>query len=324
MSRAARRSARAGPLPKPTGCVMPNSMSVLAVEGNRIRPVRRIAVVAPSSRPEPDAIEIARARLEAAGFAVSVDPRCFLDAGWTAGSDADRLAALNDALQDETIDCVLCGRGGFGSPKIADEVAAPRGRKVVVGYSDATYLLTRLSSFAAVTPVHAAMGMEFANPAKAEACDALLRLLSGEDLSGLVTDRFAGNLTALRPGAFDAPLAGGNLVTLQMTLGTENARRFRGAALMLEDAGERMYELDRAFDHLRRGGLLDGIAALVLGDMPPKPDDGGFGVEHLHAVVTALAERIGVPALAGFPIGHGALNLPVVWGARLRFDPTVA
>jgi muramoyltetrapeptide carboxypeptidase len=291
------------------------------ISGNAIDRVRRIRIIAPASRPEPAAIDACRERLVREGFEVEVDERCFLDAGWTAGPDDQRLAALSDALRDPGVDCILCARGGFGSPRIADDAHSPRGRvgaaRVIIGYSDISFLLARAMRLRGVIPVHGPLAGEFANPAKAEAVEQLVRLLKGEDLSQLLADRLREGLQVIRPGRIEGPLAGGNLTSIQLLAGTRSAQALKDHVLFLEDAGERMYELDRALDHLRRAGMISAARGLLIGAMTPKAEDAGFSEATLLETLARLCDRVDRPGYAGLPCGHGADNVPIVVGARV-------
>lgn len=290
------------------------------VRGNVVGKVRRVAIVAPASRPPPEAVEACRQALEQAGIAASVDHRIFNDAGWTAGTDTERIAALSDALLDDEIDCILCARGGFGSPKIADALPKPRGRKVIVGYSDATYLLNRFAHLPNVKAVHGAMAIDFLNASKAENVENLIRLLTGADLSDELSADLNAKLELLHPGRIDGPLAGGNLISLQLLIGTENTKHLHGKVLFLEEVGERMYVLDRVLDHLKRAGIFRACKGILIGEMDPKPDEGNFSFATLQNTVLSIARAAGVPAYSGFPAGHGRRNYPITLGTRFFSD----
>jgi muramoyltetrapeptide carboxypeptidase len=86
-----------------------------------------------------------------------------------------------------------------------------------------------------------------------------------------------------------------------------------GAVLVLEDVGERPYRLDRMITTLAVGGYLGDLRAIVLGEFEhceAGPD--GVGAEQVLAEQCA---RLGVPIVAGFPVGHGDRNEPFVLGA---------
>jgi muramoyltetrapeptide carboxypeptidase len=287
------------------------------LSGNVLPAVRRIAIVAPASRPEPPVIEAACERLTAEGFTVQVDPRCFLDAGWTAGDDEARLASLSEAMRNPGVDAILCARGGFGSPRIADSLPPPSGPKVIIGYSDITCLLARGRMLPGVLAVHGPLASDIPNPQKAYGVERLLRLLKGEDLSAELAAHLAGRLQVIHPGPLEGTLAGGNLTSVQLLAGTPLRSALSGQVLMLEEVGERMYEIDRALDHLRRAGIIRDCRGLLIGDMTPRAEDAGFDQETLREVIYRLCRREGRPAYAGLPFGHGAENFPVVLGARL-------
>jgi hypothetical protein len=40
----------------------------------------------------------------------------------------------------------------------------------------------------------------------------------------------------------------------------------------------------------------------------------------LRDIIAGLAGETGLPCVGGFPIGHGAVNVPVALGARVRLD----
>jgi muramoyltetrapeptide carboxypeptidase len=72
--------------------------------------------------------------------------------------------------------------------------------------------------------------------------------------------------------------------------------------------------------HLRLAGLLDHVAGVVFGEFT-----GCEEKDTDYSSATVLddeARALGVPCAAGFPIGHGDVNEPVVLGASYRLDAT--
>ena len=72
------------------------------------------------------------------GFRVTEGPHARGEYGRFAGTDEERLADLSEALDDPTVDAVLCARGGYGLQRIIDRV--PPIRKPILGFSDITAL----------------------------------------------------------------------------------------------------------------------------------------------------------------------------------------
>ena len=104
----------------------------------------RVALVAPAG-PLRGQEDLARAQenVRALGWVPVVGPHVLARDGYLAGIDGDRLADLNAAIIDDSIDAVWCVRGGYGAMRILDQIdyAAMRRRpKPIIGYSDVTAL----------------------------------------------------------------------------------------------------------------------------------------------------------------------------------------
>ena len=104
-------------------------------------------------------------------------------------------------------------------------------------------------------------------------------------------------------------------------LGTPHLPPLKGAILVLEDVGEAPYRIERMLTHWRLSGVLQQLAGLGLGsfegcDNPADSDRPSFSLEQVLRERTA---DLGIPVVAGLPIGHGSCNaaLPLGVGARL-------
>jgi muramoyltetrapeptide carboxypeptidase len=119
-------------------------------------------------------------------------------------------------------------------------------------------------------------------------------------------------------GVVQGPLLGGNLSLVTRLLGTPWLPDLRGAILLLEDVGEKPYRIDRMWTHLRLAGVFERVAGLALGEFTDCEDpDGDFT---LREVLGNLAGETGLPCVGDLPIGHGAVNVPVALGTRVRLD----
>jgi muramoyltetrapeptide carboxypeptidase len=124
--------------------------------------------------------------------------------------------------------------------------------------------------------------------------------------------------TPLVGGVAEGRLLGGNLSLLTRLLGTPWLPDLEGAILLLEDVTEAPYRLDRMWTHLRLAGVLDRIRGLALGEFTACEEPGAaFSSQD---VLWSLAAETGLPCVAGLPIGHGAVNVPVALGTRVRLD----
>src|SRR5690242_591436 len=105
----------------------------------------RVALVAPSG-PLLERDELTRAveLCRELGHDPRLGPHSGRRHGYLGGTDVERLADLNAALRDASIDAVWCLRGGYGLTRILDRVdygALEQRPKAIIGFSDVTALL---------------------------------------------------------------------------------------------------------------------------------------------------------------------------------------
>lgn len=293
-------------------------------------PGARIALVAPAG-PLLERDDLRRA--EELVRALGCEPHLgrFADAhhGYLAGTDAERIADLNDALRSPDVDAVWCIRGGYGITRILDQVDFPalgRHPKPVIGFSDITALLLALYGAADVPTFHAPVarhGLTAFSRAHFE------RVLMQPDAAGVLETLPLAEtmlvprdhrIVGLVPGAAEGRLMGGNLSLIQCLLGTRFMPDLRGTILFLEDVGEAVYRIDRMFSHLRLAGALDGIAGVAVGQFTEMGRRGADGAMGFDRILSHYLEPLGVPVAMGFPIGHvdDQWTLPI--GARARLD----
>ncbi|AUX43797.1 hypothetical protein SOCE26_052520 [Sorangium cellulosum] len=236
----------------------------------------------------------------------------FARAGYLAGSDARRRDELVRALEHPDVRAVFAARGGYGANRFVHRIdwrALADRPRWIVGFSDVTALHVEAARVG-VASLHGAHVAALGR-ADAHARAALLRTL--EDPLG---ERRFGGLTTLRAGAAEGPLFGGNLSLLHACAAAGRLQVPEGCVLLLEDVTERPYRIDRMLATLEVGGHLAPAAAVVLGgfdECNPGPD--GITVDDV------LRDRLlplGVPVVAGLPIGHGRRNEPAILGGAAR------
>lgn len=259
----------------------------------------------------PAAIDRARARLESLGHRVVVDPTC--SARWQrfAGTDDERLAAIERMARDPAVDVVIAARGGYGWSRLLgrlDYRAIAQAGKRWVGHSDFT-------AFQLAALAHAGM-VTYAGPMAAYDFGA-------EEPSGYMLDRFQQMLVAGRDTvecALDGPdfagegtLWGGNLAMVAHLTGTPHLPQTRGGILFLEDIGEHPYRIERMLYQLHYAGVLARQRAVLLGTFngyEAAPNDNGYT---FASVVEHARATFGVAIFTGLPFGHcpDKLTLPV-------------
>lgn len=286
-------------------------------------PNRRVAVLSPSHAFEPERLERGLDVLRGWGLRPELMPNVGRRKRYFAGADDERLADLHAAFRGPW-DAVWMVRGGSGMARLMDRFdwELPR-RKPFFGFSDGTTLLNALAARggrAIHAPVLTSLGEPWGGDEAATASrEHLRRLVFGER-----TEPFVGE--AWVPGRASGPLAGGNLCVLASLCGTRWQLRAKGCIVVLEEVGEAPYKVDRLLTQLVQSGSLDGVTGFALGELrgAEPPADAGWT---MRDVVTEILGPLGVPILAGLPIGHGPRNhaFPLAGaqldGDRLTLDP---
>jgi muramoyltetrapeptide carboxypeptidase len=280
-------------------------------------------LVSPSGPTRPDRVARGIELFTGWGLRAIPAPNAYLNLGYLAGADADRLADLNLALSDPEVRGVVCTRGGYGVQRIVDGVdldAVRADPKVVLGFSDITGLQLALWRGARLATVHGP-GAAWLDERTGEAAVASLRRALTVAEPSVVAARDDEETSAVRLGSSAGPvtgtLLGGNLTMLCASIGTRDMPDLRGAILLLEDVDEPPYKVDRMLLHLRRAGCLDGLTAVAVGQFTNCAD--GWSV----TVAAVLAEHLGalgVPVLGGLPVGHGRDQLTVSLGVPATLD----
>jgi len=273
-----------------------------------LSPKSRLAVVAPSGPFESGRFEQGLAVL-ASRYHVEVAEESYGRHRYLAGDDASRVRALQRALDDDGVKGIVAARGGYGAMRVLPTLSL-RQPVPVLGFSDVTalHLTWQARGWRSVHgPVVTQLGTQ-----PPDVIERTFAVLEGRSVPPLVGTH------TVRGGVATGPLLGGNLSLLASLVGSPFMPSLAGAVLLLEDIAERPYRIDRMWTHLVLSGALAGVAGVVLGEFTDcEEKDASFSSAD---VLRELVGALGVPAIEGLPIGHGAVNQPVVLGARVRLD----
>jgi muramoyltetrapeptide carboxypeptidase len=269
-------------------------------------------VIAPASAAKRARILRGARNLERLGFHVRVLPQAFARNGHFAGTDDRRAAALRQALGDRSVRAIFLTRGGFGAARLLPLVGrdlAESGPKILVGYSDATSLLTFATGKLGWVTFHGPMvATDFPKLAAVDRVS-LLGALRGERPPPIRLG------VTLRRGVVEGKIFGGCLSILVSLLGTPYAVDLSNRIVFLEDANEEPYSLDRMLTQLRQTGQLAKARGIVFGEM----SNCGTRRELLGVLRERTAD-LGIPVAVGLPSGHGRGKRTVPLGVRARLD----
>lgn len=257
--------------------------------------------------PETDFTQL-KQRCAAEGWRLDLPPSLFRQWRYFSGRDEERLADLEAAWRDPSVDAVITLGGGWGAARVLEAgFHFPPRAKWSLGFSDPSALL--LAQLAAGLPgaVHGSSG------GSDDQWQRTVALLSGHSVPALQG-------RGLRPGNAEGPLVVTNLTVATHLIGSPWLPDLRGAVLVLEDVGEAPYRVDRMLTQWRTAGLLQRLAGVGCGRFSWDKDDilpGDFTMEEI------LEERLGdlgIPVVLNLPVGHGGPNQALRLGAQVQLD----
>lgn len=241
-------------------------------------------------------------------YRIVVTSKIFERRGYLAGDDRRRAAELAHAMTAQEVRAVVAARGGYGATRILEDLpweAFVKSPKWLVGFSDVTALHLRASALG-IASVHGphVTGLGRALP---ETRFAMLRALEQPNAAFSFSQ-----LTAIRPGAAEGTVLGGNLSLFYAMAAAGDLVVPHGAIVLLEDVTERPYRVDRMLTalavHLARA------SAIVFGGFT-QCDPGPDGAT-LDEVLQDRTETLKIPVYRNAPFGHEDRNLAFVNGRR--------
>ena len=280
-----------------------------------------IRIISPSGAIDPAYIDRSAARLRSWGHEVSEGIHARGRWGRFAGTDEERLKDIQDAMQNPSVDAILCSRGGYGLQRIIDRIQMDGCTKPVIGFSDIT-ALHQLSTIHCQLSIHAVMCKHIATlPEDSEPIVALRRVLEGKSVEYYIAPH-----PLNRYGEATAPVIGGNLSVLYGLQGTpyslqQSAISSQAPILLIEDVGERHYHIDRMIRNLKMSGVLGHLGGLIVGQFSECEDDPGMNCTVYETIKEAVAEY-DYPVLFNAPFGHVEHNLPIWLGKEAQLSVT--
>jgi len=292
-----------------------------------LEPGQTVGLVAPASAlPAPEKLPVAISRLEAWGYRVRAAESCLSRHGYFAGPDALRAEDINRLFADDTVDAILCVRGGYGAMRILGKLdydVIRQNPKVFSGFSDITALHSALREHTGLVTFHGTMavsdfGDERIDPFSVES---FFRVAGDPAPAGLIENPPGYPRETFVPGRAEGPLIGGNLSLIAACLGTPYAYHFDGAVLFLEEINEKVYAVDRMLTQLKNAGALDRVAGILLGEFTDcervPPEENGFT---LRQIFEEILGGLGKPVLSGLRLGHCFPRLTLPIGVSCRMD----
>ncbi|MDZ4822803.1 MAG: LD-carboxypeptidase [Flavobacteriales bacterium] len=283
-----------------------------------LKPGDTIAIVATARWLTHQQLQPALNILHLWGFKTKIGNHVFTPHFQLAGTDDERTADFQTALDDPAVKAILIARGGYGTVRIIDGIDFSgflKNPKWICGYSDVTVLHSLLNAQGIAT-IHSTMPYSFPK-ATAAALETLRLALTGELNEVTWSVKILNSEVPVPTKPEPIPLIGGNLSLLYSTLGSNRQPdTFREPTepciLFLEDVDEMLYHIDRMMMALKRASVLERVQTIIVGGLTQMrdnttafgfPDENPWGFS-ANETVQRLGDMLQIPVLSGFPAGH--------------------
>ncbi len=278
----------------------------------------RIRIVAPAGKVQKDKVLPGIELLQDVGYEVLAGKHVFGRNFQYAGSDEQRAADLQEAINDVQTKAIICARGGYGTIRTIEKIDfSPllKNPKWLVGFSDVTVLHSILNKLG-LASIHGAMPAFFLeNKKPTRSFFSLMELLStGKSQVETMTNSLN------RAGVCSGELVGGNLSLLYSLQGTPWQIDTSGKILMIEDLSEYLYHLDRMMQNFRLTGQLKNLAGLVVAAFSEMQDNESPFGKSAYEIIQDAVKDYHFPVCFDFPVGHIPKNLSLMLGAQYRLE----
>ncbi len=283
-----------------------------------LNPGDRIRIISPAGKVQKDKVLPGIELLQDEGYDVIIGKHIFDKDYQYAGTDKQRAADLQEAIDDPETRAIICARGGYGSVRLIEKVDFKpllKDPKWIVGFSDITAFHSVLNRLGVVS-VHGAMPGFFLEKRKtAKSFLSLMELLStGKSEIALSSHSLNRN------GSFAGELVGGNLSLLYSLQGTPFQLETEGKILVIEDLSEYLYHLDRMMNNLRLAGQLEKLGGLVVGGFTEMQDNESPFGKSAYEIILESVHDFKFPVCFDFPVGHIPRNMALMLGGRYTLE----
>ena len=285
-----------------------------------------ISIIAPASSAKQPRIDSGLANLSALGFTPSLgDNTLARGPHFFAGTPAQRIADLHAAFLNPDTSAVMALRGGYGSNYLLDQLDLDLIRqhpKPFFAYSDLTGIQLHLYDQLGLPAFHGPMLAADFYLENGVHLPSFQAALAGQPYSVGPTE----GLRILKPGLDPKPISGtlygGCLSILVSLIGTPWEPETEGKLLFIEDTGAKPYQIDRMLWQLIHAGKLDGVRALIFGEMLDCASPGA-PPELLEEVILRVFEDFDGPIAFGLRSGHVSHhNVTLTFGVQAELHAT--
>lgn len=240
--------------------------------------------------------------LEAEGYEVVLKESLFTTTGYFSLEDQSRAKELNELFLDESIDIIMCARGGWGCNRIIpflDLDAVKNNPKIFIGFSDITTLINLFQDKCNLITYHGNM----AYSSWGDFSYSSFKKVLGQKET-VLKNHSSDKPIFLSSGIGSGKLIGGNLTVLTSMIGTNYEPDWKNRILCLEETHEEPYRIDRMLNQLKDSGIFEKVNGVILGQFnkcTPEEPDKSFSLDE---VLNHYFNNFGKPVMSNASFGH--------------------
>lgn len=283
------------------------------------------------------------AYLKSKGIEIYEHPQVRTRNAYLAGTIEDRVKALHEMLEDDSIDALMAYWGGANTNQLIPYLnydLLKKFNKPIIGFSDTTALLIAVNKLSGIRTYVGPAGVTFAKPEPFEyTFEYFKKLIMDKQTNIKIEDSptYADDLYFLRPdsdhriikknkgrkvfqhGKCKGETIAANLQTLLVLAGTQFFPDLDGKVLFLEEAETVDPSIiHRFFTHLSQVTDLNKLAGICIGRFC---EQSGFGEKVLESFIYEdVFKNINIPIIYNLDFGHSDPMFTVPIGAITQID----
>ena len=252
------------------------------------------------------------------GLQIKLGANLFEEYHQFSGTIAQRTSDLQTMIDDDSINAILCARGGYGTVQIIDQInftELKKNPKWIIGYSDITILHSHLNNLD-IASLHASMPINFSTNSSQSLVSLKKSLFEFTSPIEIPSHPFN------KLGVAEGEIIGGNLSILYSLLGSKSDINTSGKILFIEDLDEYLYHIDRMIMSLKRNEKLNQLKGMIVGGMNDMNDNKiPFG-KTAEQIIFDYTKDYNFPICFNFPAGHLQDNRTIILGAKSKLEIT--
>ncbi len=258
-------------------------------------------------------------KLSFLGFEIKIGKTVGTSFNKFSGTDEDRKNDVQEMLDDENINAIFFGRGGYGVVRIIDMLDFSKFKlkpKWLLGYSDITCFHNHVHQQFNIATIHAHMCTGYMKKNyDEESTQSIFDVTSGK----AIDYKLENNNKFSKIGISKGQLIGGNLALISDLIGTNSDIDIENKILFIEDIGEYVYNIDRMLWQLKKANKLNKLAGLIVGGFTDLQDnDVKFGMS-IEEIILEKVQEYNFPVCFDFPVGHQPKNWALKLGVEYDF-----